>query len=194
MKRLIRASKYSDKAVKHEKNIGRWAEILADVVNSTTSEELSAALAPAGKWFSDISTKKEAIKAIVDQIDNTTSDYLIESNADAALPEIRDKLEDFLKLTMGYDFIKLSKPPKGFDEAYVLERFDDATPYSARDSLREAASAVAKFFHIKPDTGIIGGSWTSYEFKLNGVAFRIGFEPDYDEDPTGDTRSLQIGF
>lgn len=189
MKRVIRASKYSNSAKKQEEWIGKYGEILTDVVNSTDAESLADALSGAGKWFSTISDKKTAIKAIVDQINFVTSEYMLSADAEASLPEVKKLVVDFLK-GLGYEMSPISNTGSGIDFAYRL------LPVHEADSqdLKETASAVAKNFGIKPDTGVIGGSWTSYQFTLDGVNFRVGFERDYDEDPNGKSLSLQLTF
>ena len=189
MKKVIKASRYSDKAAKYEKWIGIYADIISNVVAAKDNAEMSAALEDAGKMFSRIPNKPEAIKALVHQLSDVVSDYLLATNADASLPAVRDELINYLK-QLGYAMTKLSNPPRGFDEAYVIIPADEC---NNRDLIK-VASAVCKEFGLRPDTGIIGGSWTSYQFHMNGVAFRIGFEPDLDYDPSGDEYSLQLAF
>lgn len=189
MKRVIRASKYSDEIMHNEDYIGKYAAILVDVVNSTDAESLASALSGAGRWLNNISSKPEAIQAIVQILDHATSEYLSYADAEASLPEVKKLVVDFLK-GLGYDMSPISNTGSGIDFAYRL------LPVHEADSqdLKEAASAVAKNFGIKPDTGVIGGSWTSYQFTLDGVNFRVGFERDYDEDPNGKSLSLQLTF
>jgi hypothetical protein len=84
----------------------------------------------------------------------------------------------------------MDRPPKGYSISYLILPADECY----FEDLKTVASAVANDFDLKPDTGLIGGSWTSYEFKLYGVSFRIGFERDYEFDPSGKESSLQLYF
>lgn len=150
---------------------------------------MQSALASAGKWFSGINNKTDAIKAIVDQIDNVTSDYLIERNALAKYPIVEDKILHFLE-EIGYypSEIKGTKP--GVNSAYVIIPADEAE----HQDLINLAKAISKHFGINPSGQAIGGSWTSYPFKMDGVSFNIGFEPDLDYDESGKEYSLQLRF
>ena len=192
MKKVIKASKYSDEAAKYEKWIGIYADIISNVVAARDNAEMAAALEDAGKMFSRIPNKPEAIKALVRQLSDVVSDYLLATNANASLPAVRDELISYLK-QLGYPMIKVRTPGRGFDEAYVILPADECE----HEDLKTVASAVSKEFGLRPDTGIIGGSWTSYGFKMNGVAFRIGFEQDLDYldyDPSSKEYSLQLTF
>ena len=189
MKRVIKASKYSRRADKTEKWIGTYASILADVVNATNEEELHSALAGAGSWFERVNSKKEAIKGLVDQLNDVCSEYLINSNANDNVDSVRDSIIDMLE-SKGYYLQKASIPKKGSDESYVALQADIVE----HEDLIDLASIISKEFGIKPNGMRIGGSWTSYPFELNGVRFDVGFEPDYDYDPSGKEYSLQISF
>ena len=189
MKRVIRASKYSDEILHNEDRIAKYAAILADVARSSDSESLATALSSAGGWLKHVNSKKEAIQAIVEILDYAASEYSSYADSEASLPEVKNLVVDFLK-GLGYEMSPISNVGPGIDFAYRLLPVHEAD----WDDLKEAASAVAKNFGIKPDTGVIGGSWTSYQFTLNEVDFRVGFERDYDEDSNGNTSSLQLTF
>lgn len=180
MKRVVRASKYSDKS-NHAKNFLKfYASVLVDACNAETSEDfedIAAKLGVVGKYIKD---SKSAIKYAVEQVDDMASEYLLSAGAESKYPEVRDTIVDYLK-GLGCDMLP-TNAPNGYDEAYVIIPSDEAT----FEDLKTVASAVSHDYGIKPDTGVIGGSWTAYGFKMDGVKFKIGF--------IGDDDSLLIAF
>ena len=136
-----------------------------------------------------VKTKQEAIEFILDSISDIGSEYLLAQNKESALPQVKSSIIDYLR-SLGYNMTQMSNPPRGADDSYVIVPADECT----HQDLKTVASAVSKEFGLRPDTGVIGGSWTSYEFKMNGVPFRIGFEDDKDFDPSGRESSLQLYF
>lgn len=194
MKKYVKASKHSVKADKKGKQLSDLGQILFNVASPDYYSDEEAAMYTVeelGSMFSYVTNRKEAVHAIVDLINDVASDYLSAQNTHDKMPDVRDYLLDYLR-RLGYDakHHKLNNPPYGADESYVIIPADECT----HDDLKTVASAIAKGFGIKPDTGVIGGSWTSYQFKLDGVPFRIGFEEDKDFDPSGRESSLQLYF
>lgn len=187
MRKVIKASKYSNTASKKLHYLGNVGEVLSRVANAKDEGEVEMAMSDLGGFYSKIFQKDKAIHELVELIDSLASDYLLSNNADKKVPEVRNTIIDYLK-GLGYDMTKMSNPPRGYDESYVIIPADECD----FEDLKTVASAVAHDFGLRPDTGIIGGSWTSYEFKMDGVAFRIGFEHDKDFDPSGKELSLQF--
>lgn len=190
MKRYIKASKHSRYSMdKDLKFIKMYGQALAEVVDAETLEEIQDALSLVfGKSvIKHLDDKASAIKAIVDNIGFVTSEYLLTYNAEKKRPEVIETLVDYLK-GLGYDVRKMKTAPRGYDDSYVIVPADECD----FEDIKTVASAVAHDFGLRPDTGIIGGSWTSYEFKMDGVPFRIGFERDYDFDDSGKESSLQL--
>lgn len=188
MKRCIQASKYSKKADRALRWLSQAGQCLANVASA--KDDFSAVEA-----FNDfynvgyVKTKKEAVEFILNSISDIGSEFLLSYSREASLPEVESAVVDYLK-SLGYDMAPMSTPPRGADKSYVIIPANECT----HEDLKSVASAVSREFGLKPDTGIIGGSWTSYEFKMNGVSFRIGFEDDKDFDPSGRESSLQLYF
>lgn len=189
MKRIIRASKYSQDADKNLKWLGLYGEALSKLSKATDLDEAKQALSNLGHWGNHVKSIPDAVKGVIDNMGFIASDYLLSTNADKRLPGVRDTIVDYLK-GLGYEMTKMKTPPRGSDESYVIIPADECV----FEDLKTVASAVSHDFGLKPDTGVIGGSWTSYQFKMDGVAFRIGFEDDRDFDPTGKESSLQLYF
>lgn len=189
MKRYVKASKYSDRAERDLKFIGLYGQALSKVADADTTEDIQEAvsLVFGGSALKHLQDKPSAIKAIVDNLGYAVSEYLLESNAEKKRPEVISTIVDYLE-GLGYNVTKMQTPPRGADESYVIVPADECV----FEDLKTVASAVAKDFGLKPDTGVIGGSWTSYQFKMDGVSFRIGFEDDKDFDPSGKESSLQF--
>lgn len=189
MKRYVKASKYSDRAEFDLKLIRLYGQALSKVADADTTEAIQEAvsLVLGRSVLKYVQDKPSAIKAIVDDLDSAVSEYLLHSNAEQHKPEVISTIVDYLK-GLGYNVTKMQTPPRGADESYVIIPADECV----FEDLKIVASAVANDFGLKPDTGIIGGSWTSYQFKMDGVSFRIGFEADKDFDPSGKESSLQF--
>lgn len=190
MKRLITsANTYKDSADKNLRYLGALGEALAKLSNATTPDQIHDALSSLGKWFDNVDNIDDAVKAVIDNIEYVSSEYFKESNSAKNVSKVESMIVDYLK-GLGYPMTKMDKPPRGYSISYLILPADECY----FEDLKTIAAAVANDFDLKPDTGVIGGSWTSYEFKLYGVSFRIGFERDYEFDPSGKESSLQLYF
>lgn len=171
MKRIVKASRYTEKIDKNLVKIGKLASMLSEIAYSTTDDEMMDALSQMGSMFSGVSSKKQAIHNITDLLTDVVSDYLIAAKSESSLPRVRDSLIEFLNSKYGFPMDRI-----GSSDSYLI-----MPAGTARDvDLKLIARAVAHEFGIQPDTGIIGGSWTRYDFVLNGVRFSIGFDMDDD--------------
>lgn len=189
MKRMIKASRYSDKAEHYKSFLKFYASLLIEACDAETPEDFEKIADGLGRVGKYLTTQKTAIKYVVERLDDAASEYLLSANAEEKLPEVKDEIVSYLK-GQGYEMTPLTKLPRGFSEAYVIIPANEAM----FEDLKRVASDVSKNFGLKPDTGIIGGSWTSYQFNMDGIKFRIGFEDDLDFDPSGKEVSLQLGF
>jgi len=186
MKRYIRANRNEDEMSRRLDDIAECARALADVAEAETDEEILSILktvVPSAKPKS----KAGAIQSLMHVIEYPVSEYLLAYNRERMRPTV---IKDVLACLedAGLSPEKMQTAPSGYDESYLLVPAEELE----WTDLKVAASAVAREFGIKPDTGVIGGSWTSYEFKLEGCPFRIGIAEDLDADPSGKTRSLQF--
>ncbi len=189
MKKYIKSSKYIDRAERDLKSIGLYGQALAKVAEANTPEEIqeAASLVFGGSVLKRLQDKQSAIEAIAYNLDYAVSEYLSNANAEKKKPEVVSTIVAYLK-GLGYNVTKMQTPPRGADESYVIIPADEC----AFEDLETVASEVSTTFGLKPDTGVIGGSWTSYQFNKDGVSFRIGFEEDKDFDPSGKESSLQL--
>ncbi len=191
MKRMITSSSntYSKDADKYLERLGIYGEALSKLSKAHSLDEIQQAVATLGKWSSTITTMEAALESVMDTIDYLYTDFKKANNASNNFNKVESTLVGYLE-GLGYDILKMTTPPRGYSTSYVIIPADECT----FEDLRTVAAAVANEFNIRPDTGVIGGSWTSYEFKLHGVTFRIGFERDYDFDTSGKESSLQLYF
>jgi len=172
MKRVIVASRYSDSADKNLKWLGMYGEALGKVAKARSDEEWRDALSGLGLWTNHVKSKHDAVKGLIDNIEFMASEYLAEANSASMLPVVEDDVTSYLK-QLGYP-MTTTAPSDGHEVAYLILPSAECDI----DDLRRVASAIAKNFNVKPDTGAIGGSWTSYEFDIHGVKFRVELDRD----------------
>lgn len=156
----------------HLDSLSEAAKLLSDVAKASSIDEVNDALASGAPLYKKVKSQKAAIKSLLHTISFLGSEYLLEANAEENLPQVRDEIVSFLKES-GYPVKKLDNISPRF-EVYVVLPANKAT----HDDLIKVASALSKEFGIKPDTGIIGGSWTAYNFSYDGVKFKIQYTND----------------
>lgn len=187
MKRMIKAARtYQQSATRSLSYLSSLADILSRVAVASSPEELQSALSSSGHFLEVLDNKEQAIKALVDNIDYIASDYLIAMKKSQAAPKVEKELVDFLK-GLGYE-MKPITPPRGWNKSYRILSIDEAESSDLDDVCR----AVIKEFAPTGDGTVLGGSWTSHGYTLDGISFKIGFEEDIDADPTRRERSLQL--
>ena len=189
MKRFVSASKYTNESNKTLKWLSNYALVLADVCNAETDEELAQAVSSLGYASKYMLTKPDAVSSIMGSLTSISERYLTSVATGNMFPKVKEDLLVYLR-GKNYPMTPISNVVRGFDESYVILPADECE----HKDLAKVASAISREFGVKPDTGVIGGSWTSYQFDIGGVKFRIGFERDYDYDPSGKESSLQLSF
>lgn len=184
MKRYIRANSYQNEADKALSHIKIAADALIKIAESEDDEDLGNAVQNLGRYYRQYD-KAAALDSIIDQLEYLIEDYKEKAGKARMLPFAKEELLDFCK-TQGYSPVKLSKSDWG-DESYRL-----STDAEFGDH-HKLCSAIQKKFGATFDTGL-GGSWTAHSGNFDGIRFTVGFERDYDLDPEGKERTLQIYF
>lgn len=184
MKRYVRANKYQDAADQKLNWILHIAEALPKIVNASNEAEYADAISNLGLFYKKLN-KEQAIDAALEQIAYLAEKYREHSAQSASLPYVKDELLNLCR-EQGYNPQKLSKCKWG-EEAY---RLDADAKFGDHHKL---CKAIQDKLGVKFDTGL-SGSWTAHSSNFEGVDFTVGFQDDYDLDPVGKARSLQIYF
>lgn len=115
MKRVVRASKYSEKSDHYKRYLKFYASVLVDACNAETDLDFEDIAAKLG--LSSIKNQQFAIKAAVERVDDAASEYLLSANAESKYPEVKDTLVDYLE-GLGYAMTPVANPARGFDKSY----------------------------------------------------------------------------
>lgn len=188
MKKYIKANKYNEEVAQFASKLEFLADNLARVIRANSEHDLELVKQDLGRMYADLN-KDECIDAILKNIEYMTEQYRKSSKSVESYPRVEAQLLDFL-VSEGYELVELPKSDVG-DKAYrITDEYD--SDYTI-DDMNGLCRDIQSQFGIKWDTAL-GGSWTSHASTLDGVDFRVGFQRDYDYDPSGDAESLQIVF
>lgn len=185
MKRYIKANKYRTEADKLEQHIALAAQRLADAINATDDSSVKNAAQGLGKFFERLD-RSELIKALLTELQSMADEYEANLSIDSDYDVVVSDLIKFLK-DKGYAMEPSKSGVKGYTESYIIMPADQCE----FSDLNDVCNQISKYFDIKWDTPL-GGSWTSHQSEMLGVRFRVGFERDYDFDPSGKEFSLML--
>lgn len=187
MKRYIRANKHIEQSSKRINQIAITARALADAIESTSEEELRAALSEQGRFIQKL-PKDEAVNALFDQLDYLMEDYESEVAKGQEYPVVQADLVNFLK-NKGYLMQKMNNKPEWGYEGWIIIPADE---YEFKD-LNKVCKEISDYFGNKWDTPL-SGSWTGHGSSINGINFHVSIQRDYEYDPSGKSSSLQLYF
>lgn len=189
MKRMIKANNSHQVSAERAKaNVAMLAEALARVARADSDEEARDIASGISGLWSDISDQYDAIKTIGGQLTSLIDDYLDSAEHIGIFAVVKDDIINLLQ-DKGYPMTPVTKSAMGISEAYEIVSMYDAT----QEDLLDICKLVQDYFDIKSDQPL-GGSWTAYNYEFDGIRFKIGFAPDFDEDPSGNDYSIQLMF
>lgn len=191
MKRYIRASRYQEDADDNLQKIKRLADALVKISDANNEVELARATQDLGSW-SQGRDKNKTLEGVIDMLEYLIGQYKEDLEKANMLPYVKEELLNFCR-EQGYDPVEISLPTgvnRQFvqgDEAY---RLSEDAEFGEHHKL---CQAIKDMFGVRFDSGL-SGSWTAHNASFEGVPFSIGFQRDYELDPTGNTSTLQIYF
>ena len=191
MKRYVRANKYQDAADSNLQKIKRLADALVKISDANNEVELAIATQDLGSW-SQGRDKGKTLEGVIDMLEYFIGQYKEDLEKVDRLPYVKEELLNFCR-EQGYDPVEISLPTgmaRQFVQGDEVYRLSEDAEFGEHHKL---CQAIKDMFNVKFDSGL-GGSWTAHSGSFEGVPFTVGFQRDYELDPTGKTSSLQIYF
>lgn len=196
MKRVIMAKSIEEYSRRVESTLS-WAKIAAEDLAKALSSESETEISELAKDLGYGSHLLEDSGSIVDVkinfLKRCIADLTYLANeaesckaSSISYPEVVNMLLDFCK-KQGCACTKTTNDWSS--DAYVLYPADVAE----FSDLNKICKKISNEFGCEWDTPL-GGSWTGHSSELQGISFHISIERDYQYDPSGKEKSIQLYF